>query len=742
MKLAVSGYVSSQDGSVASANALLLRSLLECGHEVDFFSKPSFVDPRPCVGEHSRFRFVCADNVGPDRFRAKVQRVPLLGFLACRYDCVTYTRLLLKLMRQEHRHRGYDLCLWLGDYAPGRVANVPAVSFAQGPPGTDARSVITRFDEIRRLAGVFRALSWRLLASLRLSFLGLPPLRHSDHVIVGSQQSKHTLCSIYQVDPSCVSTLPYPIDLGLFQPGVSNAEISGELRVLWLGRIVPRKRLDLFLNGLECAIRRGMKVKATIVGGVGFVPGYEKLIARFPFPSCVNWIQSLPRGEVPALLRCHDVLAQPSDEENFGSSVAEAQACGLPVIVGRTNGNADYLCERDIQLADDRPETLAGALVRMAERTGPPRTASREVAVRHFDLSHVSQKLSDILEQVVHPEVVKHRKMGGVDVIVPTLKRPEHLRRCLTALRRQTIKPSHVWVGVRADDQDSPAVIAEFEATLPVTAVEARGVGVVGSMSSCLKECREDYIALLDDDVEIPPQWLGCMMAHLRASERVVAAGGRDLLMDDPEMRRAEPVVEDVGNVHWFGRVTGGHHRGGGRARNVQVLRGSNCLFVGEFLRSSGFETDLRGKGAQVNWELALGLQAQARGLHMVFDPALRVIHNVAPRHDGDTVHRGVFNFEGTSDIAFNETFVVLKHARGLVRWTIPLWQLVVGSHVCPGLFRAVDFVRAPRSMPGHRFAATWKGRLAAFSTRLGCHHEHRDIKPVVLSTSAPLTRS
>ena len=125
MKIAVSGYVSAQEGSVASANALLLRSLLADGHEVDFFSKPSFVDPRPCVGEHARFRFISTDNVGPDRFRAKVQKVPLLGFLACRVDCATYERLLLKKMRQEHTSRRYDLCLWLGDYAPGRVKICP-----------------------------------------------------------------------------------------------------------------------------------------------------------------------------------------------------------------------------------------------------------------------------------------------------------------------------------------------------------------------------------------------------------------------------------------------------------------------------------------------------------------------------------------------------------------------------------------------------------------------------------------
>lgn len=719
MKIAVSGYVSSQEGSVASANALLLRSLLDEGHEIDFFSKPSFVDPRPCVGGHPGFRFVCADNVGPDRFRAKVQRVPLLGFLACRLDCATYTGLLLKQMRSEHRRRHYDLCLWLGDYVPGRVANVPSISFAQGPPGTDARAIVSRFREVLSVAGWLRALLWHFLAILRLSKWGLPPLRHSDHVIVGSEQSKQSLCNLYRFSPSQVSTLPYPIDLNLFQPAPTEPAVGGELRVLWLGRVVPRKRLDLFLSGLACAIQRGLKVKATMVGSVGFISGYEKWIKRFPFQDRLHWIQSLPRHEIPALLRCHDVLAQPSDEENFGSSVAEAQACGLPVIVGRTNGNADYLCERDIHLTDDLPETFADALARIAVRTESSTASSREAAVSHFELGEVTRRLVQILSCVVETTPGSQPQPASVDVIIPTLKRPDHLRRCLLALQKQTVKPSQVLVGVRADDELSSEVIAEFSAHMTVCAVEAKGVGVVGSMNSCLAECRSNYIALLDDDVEIPSRWMEDMLDHVRSNSRVVAAGGRDLLMDDPEMRGREPLVEDVGNIHWFGRVTGGHHRGGGRARQVQVLRGSNCLFEACFLRSCGFEVELRGKGAQVNWELALGLQAKARGLRLVFDPTVKVIHNVAPRHDGDTVHRGIFNFEGTADIAFNETFVTLKHGRGCVRWTIPCWQLVVGSHVCPGLLRAADFLLRPHTLPGQRFAATWAGRSAAFKACL-----------------------
>src|SRR5262249_33466371 len=58
MKIACTGFLSEQAGSIAAANALLLRTLIERGVEVDFFSKPSFVDPRPVVGGRPGLRFL------------------------------------------------------------------------------------------------------------------------------------------------------------------------------------------------------------------------------------------------------------------------------------------------------------------------------------------------------------------------------------------------------------------------------------------------------------------------------------------------------------------------------------------------------------------------------------------------------------------------------------------------------------------------------------------------------------
>lgn len=409
MKLAVTGFVSEQAGSVASANALLLRELLLRGHEVDFFSKASFVDPRPAVGERPGFRFFDVTNSGPDQFRQRVEKVPLVGFSAGLFDAWTYNRMLVSEIERSHFSERYTLSLWLGEFARGRTSGIPVVSFVQGPPGTDARSIAERFTEIKALAGPKNAVKWLVLAKLRLSRVGLPPLQLTDLFIVGSQQSKRTLGELYGVPLDRISVLPYPIDLELFRLP-DDAKAAGEndgdksLRVCWLGRIIPRKRLDLFLDGAALAIRKGLDLRLTIIGGIGIIPGYDKLIKDFAFPDRLRWEKGIPREKVPELLHRHDVLIQPSDEENFGSSVAEAQACGLPVIVGCTNGNADYLCSRDIHLRDDRPETLAEALSLLNSRKtqgqwGDP-ALSRRCAEDCFSLDSVSTSLIDMLESV------------------------------------------------------------------------------------------------------------------------------------------------------------------------------------------------------------------------------------------------------------------------------------------------------------------------------------------------------
>ena len=223
---------------------------------------------------------------------------------------------------------------------------------------------------------------------------------------------------------------------------------------------------------------------------------------------------------------------------------------------------------------------------------------------------------------------------------------------------------------------------------------------------------------MLDDDIELPPNWIERMVGHIKSDPKVYAAGGRDFLQDHPEMRRTEPTTEDVGRFHWFGRITGNHHRGGGKARNVDLLRGSNFLLRGNFLREVGFDTELRGKGAQVNWELALALQARQRGARFIYDPEVEIIHHVGPRFDDDKTHRGGFDISSIVDIAFNETLVVLKHGRGAFRITGFAWQLLVGSAACPGI---VHFLRQLLKRDPHVFSRLEASMRGHFEAAMHC---------------------
>ncbi len=306
-----------------------------------------------------------------------------------------------------------------------------------------------------------------------------------------------------------------------------------------------------------------------------------------------------------------------------------------------------------------------------------------------------------------------------VSLIVPTLRRPEFLARCLGSLALQNGRPAEVLVGIRADDDLSPAVLGRFSDRLNIKHVEAKGVGVVGSMNSCLFQAKGLWIGFVDDDVELPPDWLERMIGHLNSHPDVLGAGGRDFLQDHPEMRRNEPGTLDVGRLYWFGRITGNQYRGSGRPRKVDLLRGSNCLFRGSFLKSVGLDENLRGQGAQVHWELVLALQARQQGKSLFYDPEIHVLHHVAPRLDADQIHRGHFSYDATVDLAFNETFVILKYALGLFRITALIWQLLVGSPQCPGVAVLIRSALAFKPIGYPKIRATLTGRFLAWRAYL-----------------------
>lgn len=293
-------------------------------------------------------------------------------------------------------------------------------------------------------------------------------------------------------------------------------------------------------------------------------------------------------------------------------------------------------------------------------------------------------------------------------VIVPSFRRHQDLARCLAALRVQRRAPDSVIVALRDEDAEGRAMLAELCSSWPQLAwVVVHRSGVVAAMNAALAAAEGDVVALTDDDAEPAEDWLERIAAQFASDERIGGVGGRD------DQTGVSGERADVGRLQWFGRIVGNHHLGVGPPRDVDVLKGVNCAFLLRLVRAEGFDERLHGEGAQVHWELALCLAMRRKGWRLVYDPAIKVRHHVAIRHDADQLHRGRFDQAPHEDAVFNETLVLAEHLHGVRRTAFILWAFLIGTAAEPGVLQLPRVLVREGEVALRRWSATVRGRRA-----------------------------
>jgi phosphatidylinositol alpha 1,6-mannosyltransferase len=128
------------------------------------------------------------------------------------------------------------------------------------------------------------------------------------------------------------------VDLQLFTPerrsqtfrsakGINQTDVV----VLWVSRIVPEKRPDIWLSVVKRLQDEGLAVKALVVGSGTF----EKYLSKLKHVSCCGWLSGVNLAEAYASA---DILLFPSDVETFGNVTLEALASGCPCVVEQKCG--------------------------------------------------------------------------------------------------------------------------------------------------------------------------------------------------------------------------------------------------------------------------------------------------------------------------------------------------------------------------------------------------------------------
>ena len=241
-------------------------------------------------------------------------------------------------------------------------------------------------------AGALRFTAVQLFYAYRET-IARATLSHTDMFICGSRWSRAEWLR-FGADPERVRALPFPIDFGPFV-GIPAPGRSEPFTFLWLGRAVPRKRLDLFLAAFALVKKSAPNVRARVIGNLRGEPAAERVLARFRDLPGLSVEAPVPRAGVPDLLGQVDVLVQPSQSENFGFALAEALAAGRPVVGGSTNGTFEYADAAGFGFGEYTPEAVAAAMRRAMQAvhaTGGRRCTGTQRARAHFSTGNVTDR--------------------------------------------------------------------------------------------------------------------------------------------------------------------------------------------------------------------------------------------------------------------------------------------------------------------------------------------------------------
>jgi GT2 family glycosyltransferase len=206
----------------------------------------------------------------------------------------------------------------------------------------------------------------------------------------------------------------------------------------------------------------------------------------------------------------------------------------------------------------------------------------------------------------------------------------------MPSLARQRMSEIRVVVVDNGSSDDSVAWLAEHWPGVKVVSL-AQNVGVTRALNVCVDAADSEFVALLNNDLELDREYLGELVAALRAHPEAGSAGGK--LLDFHK----RDVIDGAGDIFtWRGN---GHRRGHGeldrgqydRARAIFGACGGAAVYRRSALLDVGpFDEDFFAFFEDVDWSL----RAQLAGYQCRYVPSAVVFHMGSA-----TIGRGLNDF-------------------------------------------------------------------------------------------------
>jgi phosphatidylinositol alpha-1,6-mannosyltransferase len=225
--------------------------------------------------------------------------------------------------------------------------------------------------------------------------------------------------------PDRVRVVPLGADQTFFRPGLDPREVRaryglGDGRwLLSVARLTRHKGIDTALQALARLSPRFPQLRYAVVGSGEEHAALDAEARELGIADRVRFLTDVPDRDLPALYNCAEIYLGVSRlmeqrVEGFGISLAEAPACGVPVIAGRSGGIPEAVRDGETGLLVDaeRVEDVSQAIVRLLE-DGALRTRLGAAGRRAVETTYNWDRVTRDLRRIGHELGIAARQAAG-----------------------------------------------------------------------------------------------------------------------------------------------------------------------------------------------------------------------------------------------------------------------------------------------------------------------------------------
>ena len=176
-------------------------------------------------------------------------------------------------------------------------------------------------------------------------------------------------------------------------------------RLLFAGNFVPVKGIEYLIRAIPSVLKKYPECELVLLGAQsdsGDSKHYIAEIDRAGIKDSLRIEARVPHERLADWINASDLLVLPSHNEGFGLVLAEALACGKPVVSTLSGGPEDIVMPGDGYLVPPADvEALANALIRVLDGDAISDTDTLvSSAVDRFSYETIARRIADVYEKV------------------------------------------------------------------------------------------------------------------------------------------------------------------------------------------------------------------------------------------------------------------------------------------------------------------------------------------------------